>query len=151
MRRSRLLFILPLILFVLFAISPSFGQSGGPFEISPSAITGGGNTTSNAAQSISGSIGQSPLGTTAGGPFSITGGLFGFKAAAFTFGDINHDQSITVSDLIVLANVIAGNIPRDSPIVNIAAADLNSDGDITVSDLIILANFIAGNIHHLPI
>src|SRR5215831_4932642 len=137
MRRSRLLFIPPLTLFVLIAMSPVFGQSGGPFEISPSAITGGGNTTSNGTQSITGSIGQSPLGTTAGGPFSITGGLFGFKALAFTFGDINHDQTITVSDLIVLANVIAGNIPLNSPLVNIAAADLNSDGVITVSDLII--------------
>src|SRR5215472_8697316 len=92
--------------------SPSAGTDGiSTFQIFPSAITGGGNTTANGSQSITGAIGQATLGTTASGTFTITGGLFSINAIAFEFGDVNSDQTVTITDLVLLANFIAGNIP----------------------------------------
>jgi len=140
-----------LSLFIVIAASSSFAQSNGPIEISPSAITGGGNTTSNGSQSITGSIGQSPLGTAANGPFVVTGGFFSIHAIAFKFGDTNSDQTVTITDLVQVANFIAGNIPQGSPFFNKAAADVNQDGLVDITDLVILANFLAGNIPSLPV
>src|SRR5437016_9970094 len=91
--------VLSVILCVVTVAASISGQSNGTVEISPSAITGGGNTTSNGTQSITGSIGQSPLGTVAGGSFMITGGLFGFRSVPFKFGDVNSDLTVTIADL----------------------------------------------------
>ncbi|HZS46594.1 MAG TPA: dockerin type I repeat-containing protein [Blastocatellia bacterium] len=140
-----------LTLMIGIFVSAAFGQSNGTLQLSPSTITGGGNTTSNGSQSITGSIGQSPLGTTANGPFVISGGLFSINAIPFKFGDVNSDQTITITDLVDVANFIAGNIPANSPSFNKAAADVDLDGTITITDLVILANFLAGNIHSLPV
>jgi len=148
---SRLIRSLSLTLFVIVVGSAAYGQSGGTFDLTPSAITGGGNTTSNGTQSLTGSIGQSALGTTAGGTFVVTGGLFSIHAIPFKFGDVNTDQSVTVSDLVAVANFIAGNIPQNSPSFNKLAADVNQDGVITITDLVVLANFLAGNIPSLPV
>ena len=65
----------------------------------------------------------------------------------FRYGDLNFDNSITISDLIQIANYIAGNITITDPIT----ADLNLDGKVDTADQTILANFIAGNIHKLPV
>lgn len=65
----------------------------------------------------------------------------------FRYGDVNFDNSLTISDLITIANIIAGNIvPLDT-----APADLNCDGMITIQDQVTLANVLAGNITQLPV
>jgi ASPM-SPD-2-Hydin domain-containing protein/centrosomal CEP192-like protein/dockerin type I repeat protein len=65
----------------------------------------------------------------------------------FKYGDLNFDNMISVSDLLVEANILAGNVIPQDP----APADLNLDGIANVSDLITLANYLAGNIFKLPI
>jgi hypothetical protein len=67
--------------------------------------------------------------------------------AVFKYGDLNFDNILSVSDLIIEANILAGNVMPQDP----APADLNLDGVANVSDLITLANFLAGNIFNLPI
>ncbi|HZS46038.1 MAG TPA: choice-of-anchor Q domain-containing protein, partial [Blastocatellia bacterium] len=66
-------------------------------------------------------------------------------------GDLTGDGQVTVQDLVVLANIIAGNI-SPTP-TQLGAADVFDDhtGQITIQDLVTLANFIAGNIHSLPV
>src|SRR5262249_29796541 len=65
----------------------------------------------------------------------------------FKYGDLNFDNTISVSDVLVEANILAGNVVPQDP----ASADLNLDGSANVSDLITLANYLAGNIFKLPI
>jgi len=55
-------------------------QSGGPFTINPSVLSGGGGTSSNGSTSITGSIGQAVLGRSSAGTFSLDGGFW--QAAA---------------------------------------------------------------------
>src|SRR5581483_2993239 len=69
-----------------------------------------------------------------------------FSSSPGLYGDLNGDLQITVSDLVLLANAIAGNLTIDTQ-----AGDLNQDGVVTISDLVTLANFLAGNIGHLPV
>src|SRR5581483_10099939 len=66
-------------------------------------------------------------------------------------GDLTGDGQVTVQDLVVLANIIAGNI-SPTPTQKISG-DVFQDGSgqITIQDLVTLANFIAGNIHTLPV
>lgn len=65
----------------------------------------------------------------------------------FTYGDLNFDGSITVSDLVQLANSLSYGYVLPEP----AAADLNLDGKVDTADLTVLANYLAGNIHSLPV
>ena len=55
-------------------------------------------------------------------------------------GDTNGDGSITILDLMRLANFFAGNAE-----INEGNADVNSDGSVTILDLMRLANYFAGN------
>ena len=134
------------VIIAVFALASSiFGQSGGGFTISPSVAAGGGNTTANGVFSLTGSIGQSELGSPGRGNLTIIGGIFAGKATPFAFGDANRDHTVNVGDLLSMANFLAGNTSVDSPNFSRPACDLNLDGKINVQDLLILANFLAGN------
>jgi hypothetical protein len=62
------------------------------------------------------------------------------------YGDLNHDGKVDVTDLLILANGLAGNTQIDKN-----AADVLRDGVVSISDLITMANFLAGNISNLPV
>jgi CSLREA domain-containing protein len=65
----------------------------------------------------------------------------------FRYGDLNFDNIVNIQDLVLLSNLIAGNLPGfDS-----TPADVYQDGVIDSADLTTLANYLAGNIHHLPV
>ena len=57
-------------------------QSGGTFEIKPSVIAGGGGTSTNGTTRIDGTIGQSVLGVSSGGNFSVNGGFWQSQPAS---------------------------------------------------------------------
>src|SRR5262249_25674727 len=63
------------------------------------------------------------------------------------YGDLNGDNQVDISDLVLLANVIAGNVHLQ----NMEAADVEFDHSVNVSDLVALANELAGNIKYLPV
>jgi hypothetical protein len=102
-------------------------------------------------------------GTTSGGKFTLNlsstsspklsdfanGNGIVFTVSTVVSGDISGDGQVTVSDLVLLANIIAGNI-SPTPAQK-QAGDVFQDGQITIQDLVTLANFIAGNIHSLPV
>jgi len=54
----------------------SHGQSGGQFDLSWSAIDGGGGTSSAGQFQLHGTIGQTDAGTLAGGNFKLEGGFW---------------------------------------------------------------------------
>ena len=68
--------------FALLALPSLFGpaalmqQSGGPYILNPSVISGGGGSSSNGNTSVTGTIGQSTLGTSSGGVFSVNAGFW---------------------------------------------------------------------------
>src|SRR5689334_5883654 len=93
-----------------FALASSvFGQSGGGFTISPSGPTGGGNTTALGQFSLTGAVGQSPIGTIGKKNLTIVGGILGAKTRPFMYGDANTDHVVNVGDLLSMANFLAGN------------------------------------------
>jgi len=67
----------------------------------------------------------------------------------FISGDLNGDTHVTVADLVILANIIAGNI-TPTPVQKLSG-DVFQDGQISIKDLVTLANFLAGNISTLPV
>ncbi len=62
------------------------------------------------------------------------------------YGDINHDGKVDISDLMTMANFLAGN-----SVIDTNAADVLRDGKVNISDLMTLANYLAGNISNLPV
>ena len=76
---------------------------------------------------------------------------FNLTNITMKFGDLSGDGQIDITDLVLLANVLAGNVnpsPTQKP-----AGDVFDDhtGQVTIQDLVTLANFLAGNIHSLPV
>ena len=67
------------------------------------------------------------------------------------FGDITGEGSVNVTDLLVMANELAGNTHFTAG--QKLVADVSDDGThrVNASDLLTLANFLAGNIHTLPV
>ena len=66
--------------------------------------------------------------TTAGDCIQISGGVL---------GDLNGDNTINISDVIILVNLIISDEPIDNPL-----ADINQDESINVLDVIELVNII---------
>ena len=51
-------------------------------------------------------------------------------------GDVNYDGDLNVQDVIIMINMILGNIEPD------VIADINNDGGINIQDVILLINSI---------
>lgn len=73
-----------IILVVLVALAPvALAQSGGPYELTWTAIGTGGGTLTGGAYSLVSTIGQPEAGPGAsGGGYSLTGGVWGGPSAA---------------------------------------------------------------------
>ena len=100
-------------------------------------------------------------GTASGGRFTVTldntsspkvSELTGtvFAATTAIMGDINGDNVVNVTDLLLMANILAGNFTPTQ--IQKDAADVLKDASnsINVTDLLTLANFLAGNTRTLP-
>ncbi len=93
-------------------------QSGGTFEIKPSVIAGGGGTSTNGTMQLDGTIGQSVLGASSGGTFSVLGGFW--QAA-----QQQPQANVTISGTILFC--AAGSPP------GAANTTLNLTGDTVTS------------------
>ena len=70
-------------------------------------------------------------------------GYYIFNGENIMLGDLNSDALINVQDLVIIVNIIIGNI---SPTSNqLIAGDLNSDGTLDVLDVVSLVNNILDN------
>ncbi len=59
------------------------------------------------------------------------------NAQTMRVGDVNADNSVDISDIVAIINVIAGNSTFTS------AADVNNDGQVDISDIVAVINIIA--------
>lgn len=78
---------------------------------------------------------------------TVTGGRLNLHRAVLAAsmwpsgsGDMNQDLSINVQDVVILVNLILGNIAPTPELLS--AGDLNYDSFITVQDLVLLVNLI---------
>lgn len=65
-----------------------------------------------------------------------------------TYGDANGDNTIDVSDALLICQIYLGNVaPTDT---QNAAADVNGDGTVDVSDALMICQYYLGNITEFP-
>ena len=65
-----------------------------------------------------------------------------------TYGDANGDNTIDVSDALLICQIYLGNVaPTDT---QNAAADVNGDGAVDVSDALMICQYYLGNITEFP-
>lgn len=65
-----------------------------------------------------------------------------------TYGDVNGDAAIDVSDALQVCQIYLGNVaPTDT---QNAAADVNGDGTVNVSDALMICQYYLGNITEFP-
>jgi len=69
-------------------------------------------------------------------------GMDPFNQSGITLGDINEDEIINVQDIIVLVNIIMGNIEPDE--YQQIAGDINEDTIINIQDIVLVVNIILG-------
>jgi hypothetical protein len=85
--RMRLLII---SIFTLASFPSSFGQSGGPFEITESVVGTGGGSSSEGIFDVDATAGQPTLGDPiASNPFSVTSGFWNYTALAPTAAHVS--------------------------------------------------------------
>ncbi len=61
------------------------------------------------------------------------------QTGSFVLGDVNHDEAVDISDVVMISNYILGN-PSD--IFHVEEADITGDGVIDISDVVALVNII---------
>ena len=67
-----------------------------------------------------------------------------WKRTKFTIGDIDHDRSIDIFDVLLLADFIDGTISPTE--FQIDPSDMNNNGQVEVSDLYVLIFYIVGTV-----
>lgn len=58
-------------------------------------------------------------------------------------GDVNHDGSVGIGDIVAVTNVMAGLTGDGFPVAP-ADADVNHDGDVGIGDIVAITNIMAG-------
>lgn len=66
----------PAFLLLLVLAAPSTAHSGESFAVRPGAVVAGGGSSAGGHFGLEGSIGQTPIGESSGGPFRLSGGLW---------------------------------------------------------------------------
>ena len=66
--------------------------------------------------------------------------LYSVEEILYTAGDTNDDGEVTLDDVVLLAQYVAGWDVTP----NITAANTNGDDEITLDDVVLLAQFVAG-------
>ncbi len=55
-------------------------------------------------------------------------------------GDVNRDGRANVSDVMLVVNMVVGNIEKDPVLYDLKAADANGDGSINITDAMLIVN-----------
>ena len=65
--------------------------------------------------------------------------MYFFFKNDFTWGDVNDDGFVNISDAILLINYILNDNPEG---INLDAANVNDDDEVSISDAIVLINYV---------
>jgi hypothetical protein len=81
---KRLIFLISITLMLVAGVSSSQAQSGGGYDLTWSAINGGGTTLSTGGTySLGGTIGQADAGSMMGGSYTLAGGFWSGTPAVY--------------------------------------------------------------------
>ncbi|MDB4859624.1 C25 family cysteine peptidase [Candidatus Marinimicrobia bacterium] len=72
----------------------------------------------------------------------ITQITMGSACSGYSYGDINADSTINVSDVVVSVGIVLGTLSADE--CQMEFGDINRDGTINVSDIVLLVGLILG-------
>lgn len=61
------------------------------------------------------------------------------QTGSFVLGDVNHDENVDISDVVMISNYILGNTNDN---FHIEESDITGDGIIDISDVVALVNII---------
>lgn len=105
------------VVFILVAVTSIWTQSGGPVEIKPAVIAGGGGNSSVGGQSLSGTIGQSVTSTSAVPPVNVNTGFWQSQLAptaalATITGRVTDSSGIGIHRVRLVLTDPNGNILR---------------------------------------
>ncbi len=122
---------------LVFAPSASL-QQGGTFTVNPSVVAGGGGTSTNGNTNISGTIGQSVLGASTRGSFSLNAGFWQADAPAVSnsiSGTISYciDQHKTVPNARVVTTSGSPSTSTDTDASGFYQLDNLGSGPYTVA------------------
>ena len=89
------------------------------------------------------------IANTTGGPVSREDGFtFEHPAPPFLRGDLSNDGSVSITDVVILADLVLGRDRIFPP--NIDAADANDDGSVNTGDITVIMNALFGGAVPLP-
>jgi len=66
-----------------------------------------------------------------------------------TYGDVNQDSTVSISDAIVIARSLIGSVTLSAD--QAQAADVSGDGSVTITDAILIAKKLVGLIDKFPV
>ena len=70
-------------------------------------------------------------------------GLYIYNGQNILVGDLNSDTLINVQDLVIMVNIIVGNMEPTN--IQLISGDINSDNTLDVLDVVSLVNIILNN------
>ena len=115
-----------------------FPQSGE--QIKWQVIAGGGTRGMSTSYVLSGTVGQTAVGSGTSTSYKINQGFWqNFTASSCNCGDANGDGSINISDAVFLIQYIFAHGTAPSPI---CLGDANGDGSVNISDAVYLIQYI---------
>ena len=66
---------------------------------------------------------------------------FNITVPSFVLGDVNHDRTVNITDVMMTVNHVVGQTPAGFHVEN---ADVNGDHVINITDVIVIVNYILG-------
>jgi hypothetical protein len=125
--------------FLVLLVSGSPVQAGGGFELSPTAVTGGGGASAGGAFVVEGTIGQVDVGLAGANRFAVLGGLWAAASTATLApcaGDCGGDGQVVVTELVTMVRLsLSGVAPDDC-----RAGDGDENDRVSVDEVILAVN-----------
>jgi len=128
-----------------WTVPTALAQSGGGFDLTWSAVTGGAQTSTAGGFAVSGTVGQHDAGTPmadAGGVYEVTGGFWVVQTPCTCelYGDVVATCVVDVDDILYVLNSFAdpGSFPKGD------LEPCGGDDDVDVDDILAELNAFAG-------
>ena len=119
-------------------------------QIKWQVISAGGNRGTSTSYVLSGTVGQTAVGSGTSTSYKLNQGFWqNFAASNCNCGDANGDGTINISDAVFLIQYIFAHGTAPSPI---CLGDANGDGGVNISDAVYLIQYIFahGTAPHCP-
>ncbi len=133
------LLISALIFLITLPLVSSIADSRAGEQIKWQVISGGGQKGSSTSFVLSGSVGQTAVGTGNSTGYGLNSGFWqNFEFQSFVCGDVNSDGLVNILDIIFLIDYKFKGGPAPSIL---DSADVNNDSLVNILDIIYLIDY----------